>query len=263
MTYTLDRELALTGDGATLTSPGSELYWNGQSAFGGWVMALMARAVMLQEGFRGAVLTTESRFMAPVKVAPLRLSVSLMQRRRRFDFWRVTLEQDGNVAATTDIVAGETAPSDLDFQIDPPAAKPREESLPILPAPPLTPVWLKAFDQFLAKGVPFRVNENTESLLWIRENDGRPIDTLSLILMADAPMPRSFFMADGLRPGSSISISTYVYATREELAALGNTFLLMRVGGAFVGNGLLDQRVEMWSEAGKLIGVSNQIGVHR
>ncbi|HEY9093208.1 thioesterase family protein [Parasphingorhabdus sp.] len=265
MTFLFDRETALVprGDGS-LYIEASSVYRNPTGAcFGGWVAAIMANAVQGHDDCQSPIVSVQTTFIAGVTAGVVDVSVRLLKSGASTQFWRVELSQAGDIVVVSDIVTSNRRPTDLNYQLSMPATKPVSEAIILRPADGNAPLWIDSYEQRIFKGVPFTVNDTPQSLIWIKETDGRPLDRLSIISICDSPMPRSFFLCEELRTGSTVSMSTYIYASEEEIAAVGSEHVLLRADGASTRNSVNDQRVELWSKSGILLATSNQIGFFR
>ena len=266
--YALDRALMLEpltdGETHTWRAEVTTDYCNTpKAAFGGWINALAVNAVMQHPEYRGVLQTMQTSFMGGVAEGPVTLSVSHLTKRARTDFWRVDFVQQDALMVSVNIVCGLPRESDLNVQITMPDAPAIEDSNPLAPAPPLTPLWLGKYRQWLAKGQPFSINPTPESWLWIADADERPLDIKGLVAMVDAPMPRTFFAANELLMGSTIQMQNHVTATTEQIAACGSQPIFLRADSASIAQSQYDQRVEAWSADGQLLMVSNQMATHR
>lgn len=265
MTYLFDRETALIAleDGEFIIEA-SDVYRNPTGmAFGGWVAAIAAQAVEMHPERRGPLVSQQIIFMTGVGPGEVKILVKLLRAGASTQFWRVELSQNGALTNAADIVTSTRRPTDIDYQIAIPEAKSPEDSVSLPSVNPMAPAWVTHYDQRIAKGMPFAVNDSPEAMVWIKEADGRPVDRLSLFSICDTPMPRTFFVTEQFRPGSTVSMATYIYASDEDLAAAGNDFMLLRVTGATVRNSATDGRVELWSQSGILLATSSQIGFFR
>ncbi len=265
MTYLFDRETALIAleDGEFIIEA-SDVYRNPTGmAFGGWVAAIAAQAVDMHPERRGPLVSQQIIFMTGVGPGEVKILVKLLRAGASTQFWRVELSQNGALTNAADIVTSTRRPTDIDYQIAIPEAKSPEDSISLPSVNPMAPAWVTHYDQRIAKGRPFAVNDSPEAMVWIKEADGRPVDRLSLFSICDTPMPRTFFVTEQFRPGSTVSMATYIYASDEDLAAAGNDFMLLRVTGATVRNSATDGRVELWSQSGILLATSSQIGFFR
>lgn len=265
MTYIFDRETALIAlEDGQYTIEASDVYRNPTGmAFGGWVAAVAAQAVEMHPERRGPLVSQQIMFMTGVGPGEVRLSVTLLRAGASTQFWRVKLSQNGALTNVADIVTSTRRPTDIDYQIAIPDTKSPEESIALPSVNPMAPAWVSRYDQRIAKGMPFAVNKSPEAMVWIKEADGRPVDRVSLFSILDTPMPRTFFVTEQFRPGSSVAMATYIYASEEDLALAGNDFMLLRVTGATVRNSATDGRAEIWSKSGILLATSSQIGFFR
>ncbi|MEO1292192.1 MAG: acyl-CoA thioesterase domain-containing protein [Pseudomonadota bacterium] len=264
--FALDRatQLAPMGEGRyrATTDPS---YWNLDSAFGGWVAAVMVAAVQSQAAYRGHVLSLNVQFLSPIKGSSVEAGVTLLQQRRRFDFWRVALyaeEADGPPVAVADLVAGERAVSDLAYTASAPVFRPVEECLR-LERSAMTPSWFQHYEQYLAEGRPFDVNETPRSALYIREADGRPVDEKGLVALLDTPMPRTFFIAKQPRFAATLTMSTHLYASEAEMAETGSGLMRLEVTSSGIRNHACNQEARLYREDGLLLGTSYQTGIFR
>lgn len=93
--------------------------------------------------------------------------------------------------------------------------------------------------------------------------DGRSIDMKALIALSDTPMPRVFFTSTTPRFGSTISFSVSSVCGNDVLETLDTKRVLLEADSRSVGRGSYDQLVNIWSECGTLLSVSNQTAVFR
>ncbi len=265
MTFTFDRETALLPlDENRYTIEASEVYRNPTgTAFGGWGAGIAAKAVEMHSERRTLIVSLQASYLAGIGPGEVLVSVNLLRSGGSTQFWRVELSQNDNPALVADIVSSNRKPTDITYQIDMPEARPPEGLESLHRGNEMAPKWVTTFDQKIAKGVPFAVNDTPEALVWIKEADGRPLDRINLFSICDTPMPRSFFLSEQFRPGSTVSMGTYIYASDEDLAAAESDYMLLRVDGATVRNSATDSRVELWCANGVLLAVSNQIGFFR
>ena len=265
MTFIFDRETALIAlEDGHYTVESSDVYRNPTGmAFGGWVAAIAARAVEMHPECRGALVSQQIIFMTGVGPGEVKLSVTLLRAGASTQFWRVELSQNGAPTNAADIVTSTRRPTDIDYQVEMPTAKSPEESISLPSVNPMAPQWVSHYDQRIAKGMPFAINDSPEAIVWIKEADGRPVDRVSLLSILDTPMPRTFFVTEQFRPGSTVSMASYIYASEEDMAAAGSDYMLLRVTGATVRNSATDGRVEIWTKSGILLATSSQIGFFR
>ena len=89
--------------------------------------------------------------------------------------------------------------------------------------------------------------------LWLRFKDGRPVDTLSLVMLVDAVWPA--VMDIGVAGSVTVELTVHVRAR----PAPG--WLACRVSTRFVSGGYHEEDFEIWDSAGTLVAQSRQLAV--
>ncbi len=264
MSFLFDQETALLPRGTDqFVAECREIFQNPSgAAFGGWVAAVAARAVEEHPDCAAPIVSLQMSYLSAVAPGEVEIRVSLLKSGASTQFWRAELLQRDAITNTADIVTSNRKPTDIDYQLARPETKAMVGGIK-LEVMPMTPNWVATYQQYIVQGTPFSDNGTPETMTWIKQEDGRPIDRKSIIAICDTPMPRTFFLSDIPRMGSTVSMATYIYASEEDIAAAGSDHLLLRVSGATVRNSSTDQRVELWSKAGTLLATSNQIGFFR
>jgi hypothetical protein len=62
---------------------------------------------------------------------------------------------------------------------------------------------------------------------------------------------------------TTLSLTAYLHATAEELAAIGQDFILVECEGRVGGGGASDERSSYWSRDGRLLATSEQLAWYR
>ena len=112
-------------------------------------------------------------------------------------------------------------------------------------------------------GAPPHDGRSTYSTSWVRETSGRAVDHLQLAFLSDHREPRSFFWSDGPRPSSTLTLSVYFHATREELAAVGDDEILSEAFATRGAQSTSEEHLRLWSRAGALLATSVQMDWYR
>lgn len=265
MSFVLDDSTSMValGDGRfrLLTD---KRFWNFTNAFGGWVAAAAVSCLKLQEEFRGEIITQDLHFHSAIRGEAIILAVELLERRRTLDFWHVRyLSEDmKRVLASASIVAGERLATAIDFIEAPPDIRAQADSYAMV-QDGSRPSWFEHFQIYLAKGRPFRLNDKPESAVWLKESDERPLDVKAICAMVDTPMPRTFFLNDSAMFGTTISLSTHIYATADEIATVGSHFVRLDTYSKAVRHSLINQESYLYREDGLLLATSYQTGLFR
>ncbi|MEL7312045.1 MAG: thioesterase family protein [Pseudomonadota bacterium] len=265
MTYALDAAIRLKPKNeTTFLVMTDERFWNGDSAFGGWQAAVLGAAVKQQQPNRSQLVSQQVMFQAPVRGEHFEVRVELLEQRRTLDFWHASLvdPEVGRIMASCQIVMGDRQPTSLGFETQPETFRDFDASFP-LPAQPGTPTWFQHYDIRLAKGRPFQKNSAPFSATWVKERDGRPLDDIALLSIADTPMPRTFFCADGRVPASTIALGTHIYGTEEQIRGANDTPVLLDTRSQVVRDGLVNQENRLFREDGLLLAISYQTALFR
>jgi acyl-CoA thioesterase len=104
---------------------------------------------------------------------------------------------------------------------------------------------------------------DTRGLIWVRDASGRPLDHLLLAYLADQYAPRSFFWGGGPSPSATISMSVYFHATDDELAAVGDDYILNEATGTRGEHSTSGQQARLWSRDGALLATTEQLCWYR
>jgi len=264
MFYQLDVATALSETGpGQYNVPVSEVYWNNPNAFGGWISAIAIEAVLAHPEFRHHICALNLCCMTGIGDGEVDIQTTLIMARSSTDFWRVEILQNGKPAAVADVVAGAFRDTPVSYDMPMPDARPPDECPPVEPLMGKTPRWFEYIEQYHVSGSLSEQNDDPDSLAWIRESDGRPADYKTLSMLSDCCIPRHYYVGNSGMPGGTVTLSTYFYATPEDLKTCGNEFMLLRSTGSSINNGRSDQRVNLWAPSGKIMATSNQIAYFR
>lgn len=259
--YELDNSLQLTlgenGAWQGATSPG---YGNRVGPYGGWIAALLMKAI-LEQGPQGEPLSLTVTFLGGCADGALNGSTRLLRRSRTNEHWTAEFS-DCSGAAVAHAVAtfGLRRPTVPMGSMKPPAPAPRPEEVPERPSfGDRGPAFFNRYDARQFVGLPFKKNPTAESRAWIRDADGRPLDWISLAAHADAPVPRAFLVSGTPSGIATMTMSVYFHATPEAFAEAGGDFILVESDCRAGHDGFHDQTALLWTASGKLLATSEQV----
>ncbi len=176
-------------------------------------------------------------------------------------FWNAEMRQGDDDESDAIIQAMVTAAprraADSFEVLRPPTVRPPEELEPV--SGDGAPIWIKRLDLRIDSGMPFRDVGGTSTIGWIRDAEPRPLDHCSLLMFADTPFPRTMVKYAELRMTATVSLSVYFHASADEIAAVGNDFVMIDVDARRSSGGFFDQRVHIWSRSGLLLATSEQM----
>jgi hypothetical protein len=131
--------------------------------------------------------------------------------------------------------------------------------------PPLDRVrWTRAYDMRFVQGPlqmanPPSAEQDSVSLLWVRDEPPRALDFCALAALCDVFFPRIFVKRASWVPIGTVSFTVYFHADGATLAAMGSQHLLAHARAQQFRNGYFDQSAELWGPGGELLAVTHQI----
>lgn len=81
-------------------------------------------------------------------------------------------------------------------------------------------------------------------------------------MVTDNSAPRAMYALPRVMT-TTLSLTVYLHASTEELAELGDDFILIECEGRVGGGGASDERSSYWSRAGRLLATSEQLAWYR
>jgi acyl-CoA thioesterase len=257
----ISQAIELRGDGADRWLARADADHQSISGmFGGWTAAVTLGAVTrsAEPDVTPAALTMNFVDAIPADV-DVAVSVEPLRPGRTVQHWRadVRTAEDGSLRATALVVLARRRPSDPHVQFAMPEA-PEPSSLEMIHAP--LPQGLQT-DLRMVHGA--YASGDTHSVHWMKDLGGRPLDHLLLAYLADQYAPRSFFWGPGFRPSATITMSVYFHATAEEIAAVGEDYILNEAVGTRGEASTSGQQARLWSRNGALLATTEQLAWYR
>ncbi|MCC6532079.1 MAG: thioesterase family protein [Burkholderiales bacterium] len=244
---------------AAFACHGSERYRNAIGPFGGWIAALLLKAVMSAPSARGAPLALDALFMGSMDDdQALDVRVFQVRQNRSVGFWRSEVWQADRICAQAQVtLSGERQGIVLED------ARP-----PVVPAPetvavydnPRTPVpWVDQYIFRPVSGMLFSRAACMDARLWIRDAEPRSLDCLALTAICDTPFPSPWIRLSGQVPVSTVSYSVYYRASAADLRTAGAGYCLLDSRASLARAGYVDQYTSVWSESGQLLAQTQQM----
>lgn len=255
----LENSLALApiapGEWRATASP---LYEANTGMFGGWTAALLLKAVVSDARAQGTPAALNVNYLS--RVVPggeIVLRTRLLGATRSLFTWasELWLAATGELATIATVVLANRRESDTFLELKmPPAGDP--ETLGVFHPPATfgqrTPVRT-------VLGYPPFNKPSTHSVHWVRELSGRTVDHVQIAYLADVCPPRVFYVSEGPRPSSTVTLSVYFHASDAELAAVGSDYVLSEIIGTRAAQSAAGSRLAMWSRQGALLATSEQL----
>lgn len=266
--FALDTATQLTSIAANASathvqSAGGDMYWNFQSAFGGWALALGYSAIQHAAPQDAMLASTTASFLKPLPQSAIDIDVRTLRAGKRTRFLRTEFASEDAPTEplfTANYVFSDMKEKPLDYTCEFPEAKTPETS-DVLPNSP-GPKFLSRYEQRVALGKPFSAQTRPHSALWVRDVEDRPWDAKALLAVSDTPMPRTFFLDATPRFGATVQYDLHVFCTQNDLDQLAGDYLLIEATSDRVFSGRFTQTTRIWSKSRQLLAISNQIAFY-
>ena len=245
-----------TGEGRWSAS-GPERFRNDNgSLFGGYVIGLMLSTLMREPSRQGTPIAMTNTFLAPAATGPLTIATRCLRAARTLAFWQAEVSQgEGETLCAHSVVTFAERPDTTRFGWMEMPKAPAPESFPRATQGPRMVV---SFDRRPVQGIPPSVGDST-SIVWVREDDGEPLDHARLAMFADLFPPRVYYAVPGIRPSTTVTLSLYFHATADEIASVGPDFVLQHATGRSGSAGISDLTGSLWRRDGVLLATTEQL----
>jgi acyl-CoA thioesterase len=219
---------------------------------GGYVATIALRAMTRLVGERNrTVRSLAVDLLAPITPGPLELLPSQDRAGSSMSAVTVRLEQDGEIVATARALFGSTRPSLAYAGLAMPDVPPPEACQPIAQKPaPEALAGLLVEHRPAAPPLPLSGGERAEILVWMRTVERRPLDALSLTMLADAAPPALFGHLRRFVAIPSVEIALHF---AELPAATRSPWVLGDIRTTHAGGGYAIEDAELWTPAGELV----------
>lgn len=233
--------------------------------FGGWTAAALLKAILLEGQARGEPLSQSVLFIEAVSDAPFIISTRLIRSGARLQFWRSELHQEGRCCAHAQIVLGVRRDTTRFTDAVMPEAPPADTEGLAEWAPPagFGAQYRSRWITPLPRSPGLDRTRPASSLVWQQDRAGRPLDVLALAAIADLAPPRILWKRETMTASSTVSMTTHFHATPQDIADVASRPILSEVHCRRCEGGYFDHELRLWSPAGVLLAVSQQVAVFR
>ena len=259
MAFDDDTGLRPAGDGAYEGAIDGR-WWTPRGPLGGYVMAILLRGIQMEVGDESRQprsLTVQ--FLRPPQAGPVTVRATVERAGRSLTNASARLEQDGQTLALAISALSRAWPGPvLDEvpmpQVEPPAARgatpnpDRDPKPPFLDLVTMQPRFGEA---------PFSGADRALVGGWLGLLEERPVDALTVVVLADAWFPAPWPRLTKLAPAPTIEMSVYFRAP----LPLPDSLLLGRFDSRLVRDGFFDENGELWAPDGTPVAQSRQLGL--
>lgn len=260
--YELDASMPIADDGeGRWRSLAGRAYGNRVGPYGGWIAALLMRAILEQRP-QGEPLSLTVTYLGGCKDGELKGTTRLLRRSRTNEHWTAEFSDTEAPVAHAVATFGIRRPTVSLGDLPPPLPAPDPATIPVRPKFPGAPGFFDRFDVRIFEGNPFGPGgrpSNTKSRAWVKDADGRPLDYVSLASHADAPVPRIFLKTGAPGMTATMSMSVYFHATQAAFEEAGGDFILVEAECRHGHDGFHDQTAHIWTRSGTLLATTEQV----
>ena len=247
------------------TRAGPEWSNPGGGLWGGYAIGLAIRVLEAEPEAVGEALSLTLTYATGLPAGDLDIRTRRLRQGGSVGVWEVEVlaagsDQVGVHAIAT--LARRPATPPFAFAVMP--AAPDPQGLPHwnFPGAPSGHYGDHAFERRPVEGHPPAPGAGSRSLAWVRSR-AAPMDKAMLGMITDASAPRAMYALGSEARTTTLSLTVYLHATAEELAKVGDDFILVECEGRVGGGGASDERTSLWRRDGRLLATSEQLAWYR
>ena len=227
---------------------------------GGYLMAILAKAMLQQSEMKSTPIIT-ANFLNRCEPGGARVLIEKMSASRQFDRLQASLYQNGKEKIRSfGTFANENNACVVEsYEVSGPQISMLEKciSVPEIPNYPFFSQVDIRLDPTCAGWMSGKLSDTSESKGWIKFKNDRPLDLLSILLIADS-FPPAVMSSQGMVawvPTLEFSANIRNIPTTAWLKCIFRT--------RFITCGLLEEDGEIWDQTDQLIAISRQIAQYR
>jgi len=264
-THTLSASsITAVAPGRWTTLAGPEWSNPGGGLWGGYAIGLCIRVLEAEPEAIGEALSLTLTYVAALPSGELDIRTRRLRQGGSVGVWEVELLPAGSdQVGVHGIVTMARRPKTPGFAF---ARMPEAPDPLSLPAPEMPGegrhYGASAFERRTLDGFPPTPSGDSRSLAWVRSRDGR-LDKALLGMITDNSAPRAMYALGHTIMTTTLSLTAYLHATVEEIAEVGDDFILVECEGRVGGGGASDERSSYWRRDGKLLATSEQLAWYR
>ena len=256
--------LSLAGSGRWTTFAGPEWSNPGGGLWGGYAIGLCIHVLEAEADAVGEALSLTVTYAAALPSGALDIRTRRLRQGGSVGVWEVEVLPAGSEQVGVHcIVTMARRPKTLPFAFATMPAVPAPETLPSLEIPGMALRYgAAAFERRAVEGYPPIPGESSRSLAWVRSRRGG-MDKALLGMVTDHSPPRVMYALGNSVRSTTLCLTAYLHATTEEIAEVGEDFILVECEGRVGNAGASDERSSYWSRSGKLLATSEQLAWYR
>jgi acyl-CoA thioesterase len=240
----------------------SERWWVGKGPNGGYVAAVILRAIQASADPARAPRSLTVHFLRAPEAGPVEVEVTVERSGGRATFLSARMTQAGEVQATALAVLSENWTEDGFEELKMPAVEAPDELYTIDPETrPSRPNMLQNYRLRAALGEQAFSGGAARNGAWIRTREPHLLDAPLAAALLDTWFPASFVKLDGPRLAPTIDYTVHFRSPLPPPAASPEDAYLVAFRSNLARHGFFEEDGELWSADGVLLAQSRQLAL--
>jgi acyl-CoA thioesterase len=240
----------------------SERWWIIQGPYGGFVSALLTRALIetVDDPARPPRSLTVHFLAAPV-AGPVEIAARVERTGRSVTAVSLRMEQDGRPMALALASAGAWRDDQPAWDALRPPEVPGPDACPAIAQRDGMPPFVANFDIRWAEGGGLGdPAERARNVSWVRPREGGPLDHVAVTALSDTMVPAAFSRLGRLAVVPTLDLTIHF---RAPLPEAGDGWALAVFDSGLSAGGTWEEDGELWSSEGRLLAQSRQLAMIR
>jgi acyl-CoA thioesterase len=259
--FDVDTAIEPLGDGR-FGGEMSERWWVGRGPNGGYVAAVVLRAILAAAGEGRAPRSLTVQYPRAPKAGPVEVAVTIEREGSRATFVSARMEQSGEVQATALAVLSEDWPAEGFVEAEmPDAGEPGEMHAIEASDRPGAPRMLQNYLVRPALGEPAFSGGPARNGTWIRTREPHLLDAPLAAALLDTWFPAPFVRVESPRPAPTIDYTVHFRSPLPPADATAEDAYLVAFRSGLARHGFFEEDGELWSADGVLLAQSRQLAL--
>jgi acyl-CoA thioesterase len=249
--------------GGRFTATMSERWWVGKGPNGGYVAAVILRAIQASASAERAPRSLTVHYQRAPKVGPVEIDITVEREGGRVTFLAARMTQEGKVQATAQAVLSENWSEDEAFSEArmPDAGEPGELHTVDPAAGDSRPNMLQNYRLRPALGEPAFSGGPPHTGAWIRTREPRLLDAPLAAAFLDTWFPASFVRLERPVGAPTIDYTVHFRSPLPPPGATAEDAYLVAFRSGLARHGFFEEDGELWSADGTLLAQSRQLAL--
>jgi len=227
---------------------------------GGYLAALILRALQMAAGEGLAPRSLTLHYLAPPDTGPCEVAVTVERAGRTMSTLSARLTQGGRTCVLALAVFSRPRAGLEIVEARMPDAPAPENAMPVPPG--AGPGFWSNYEVRMAFGAaPFSESEDMRSGGWLRPREPRKADALFLAALTDAWFPQIFTRLTAPIPAPTIDLTIHFRAHLPLANARPEDWYLLTVSTRLATEGFFEEDAKVWSRDGRLLAQSRQLAL--